>query len=156
MTMRRVTETEGVSGAVTVQHYDQLMRRLRDRGFLDTDLLLDAHIRRGRCLEIGPGPGYLGLEWLKATEDTILQGLDISAEMLTVARKNAQDYGLASRASYVEGRAQAMPFDDGAFDAAFFPTARCTSGRSPKRSSTRSTGCSGRADTTASPTCAAT
>ena len=32
--------------------------------------------------EIGPGPGYLGLEWLKKTQGTHLTGVDISPGMI--------------------------------------------------------------------------
>ena len=39
------------------------------------------------------------------TEDTTLIGLDISGEMVALARKNARDYGLEKRAEYHVGDA---------------------------------------------------
>jgi ubiquinone/menaquinone biosynthesis C-methylase UbiE len=115
----RVPESEGVTGELTVQQYDALMRRLRDKGYLETDLILDAGIREGCALELGPGPGYLGLEWLRATTGTSLKGLDLSVDMLSMATRNAAQYGLTERTRYFEGRAQSMPFGGGEFDAVF-------------------------------------
>jgi ubiquinone/menaquinone biosynthesis C-methylase UbiE len=119
LTKPRVPEAEGVSGEFTVEEYDALMRRLRDKGYLDTDLILNTGIRKGCALEIGPGPGYLGLEWLRRTTGTFLKGLDMSSDMLVVAKRNAAQYGLTERCAYFEGRAQSMPFGDEQFDAVF-------------------------------------
>ncbi len=41
-----------------------MQRSLRDRGWIETKLLIDHGFSKGHALEIGPGPGYLGLEWL--------------------------------------------------------------------------------------------
>jgi len=119
MPKARIPETEGVTGELTVQQYDALMRRLRDKGYLDTNAILEAGISAGDCLEIGPGPGYLGLEWLRKTTGTRLTGLDLSSDMLAVAKENARQYRVQDRVNYVEGRAQRMPFSGGRFDAVF-------------------------------------
>jgi ubiquinone/menaquinone biosynthesis C-methylase UbiE len=68
---------------------------------------------------VGPGPGYLGLEWLKKTKDTQLTGIEISANMVKLAEKNAEEYGLSSRINYVIGDARNMPFIDNTFDGVF-------------------------------------
>jgi ubiquinone/menaquinone biosynthesis C-methylase UbiE len=116
----RVVETnEGIQGEFTVEVYDKMMRNLRDRGWIETDLVLKTGINQGLSLEIGPGPGYLGLEWLKKTEGTTLRALEISAEMIKMAEKNAIEYGLQNRVKYVEGDAQKMPFEDNTFDGVF-------------------------------------
>ena len=64
-------------------------------------------------------PGYLGLEWLRMTEDSALVGLDISPDLIELARHNASEYGLDDRTEYVLGRGDELPFDDEAFDAVF-------------------------------------
>jgi ubiquinone/menaquinone biosynthesis C-methylase UbiE len=71
------------------------------------------------ALEIGPGPGYLGLEWLKKTEGTRLKGLEISPDMIAIAERNAAEYGLQDRVTYVKGDGQQMSFEDNTFDAVF-------------------------------------
>ena len=99
--------------------YDQMQRNLRDRGWIETKALLRAGITAGHALEVGSGPGYLGLEWLKSTQGTSLTGLDISPDMIALAQKNAADYSLQERARYVKGSGSRMPFEDGTFDAVF-------------------------------------
>jgi ubiquinone/menaquinone biosynthesis C-methylase UbiE len=96
-----------------------MQRRLRDRGWLETPDLLRAGIASGDALEIGPGPGYLGLEWLRNTDATCLTGFDISSDMIALARRNADDCQLSGRAKYVCGSAAALPFGDSSFDAVF-------------------------------------
>lgn len=120
MVKKRVKETDsGITGEFETQAYDSMMRSLQDKGWLETNDLIKGGITSGLALEIGPGPGYLGLEWLKNTEDTRLNGLDISDDMLNLARKNAEEYGLSHRTEYFQGNANDLPFADNYFDAAF-------------------------------------
>jgi ubiquinone/menaquinone biosynthesis C-methylase UbiE len=120
MVKPRVVETdEGITGEFNTKAYDEMMRRMRDRGWIATKLLLEAGISSGNALEVGPGPGYLGLEWLKHTEGTTLKGLDISDDMIAIAERNAGEYGLTDRVKYFKGDARKMPFDNEYFDAVF-------------------------------------
>ena len=120
MARPRIPETDsGITGEFTCELYDHMQRGFRDRGWIETKDVIKAGITSGHALEVGTGPGYLGLEWLKSTEGTTLTGLDISADMIAVAEKNALEYGSQDRVTYVESRAQRMPFDDDHFDAVF-------------------------------------
>jgi ubiquinone/menaquinone biosynthesis C-methylase UbiE len=120
MVKQRIPETDhGIVGEFNTQIYDDMLRRMRDRGWLETKLIIGSGIRSGLALEVGPGPGYLGLEWLKNTDGTILQGMDISQDMIEIARRNAAEYGLTDRVKYVKGDAQKMPFESNYFDAVF-------------------------------------
>jgi ubiquinone/menaquinone biosynthesis C-methylase UbiE len=120
MTKPRVPETgQGIQGDFNVTVYDQMHRKLRDKGWIETKYLLKYGITQGCALEIGPGPGYLGLEWLKCTQGTTLKGLDISADMIAVAERNAREYGLSERVEYVHSSGSKMPLDDNTFDAVF-------------------------------------
>lgn len=120
MARDRIVETEeGIQDPRSVAMYDEMLRNLRDRGWLETLAIIRSGITTGNALEIGPGPGYLGLEWLKKTVDTTLTGLEISKAMISLAERNALDYGLISRVRYVRGNALAMPFAEGTFAAAF-------------------------------------
>jgi ubiquinone/menaquinone biosynthesis C-methylase UbiE len=120
MVKPRVPETgHGIQGEFNATMYDQMQSRLRDKGWIVTKELLKHGILRGCALEIGPGPGYLGLEWLKHTQGTTLKGLDISKDMIRIAERNAIEYGLSRRVEYVHGNGSGMPFDDNAFDAVF-------------------------------------
>ena len=120
MTKPRIPETDhGIQGEVTVANYDQMQRHLRDRGWIETSALLESGIYLGSALEIGHGPGYLGLEWLKLTHSTCLTGLDISPDMQALASQNAQSYGLTTRTEYRLGNCDHLPFADNLFDAVF-------------------------------------
>jgi len=120
MTRPRVPETnQGIQGKFTVEIYDQMQRRLRDKGWIETRDITKSGITHGLALEIGPGPGYLGLEWLKNTQGTTLKGLDISEDMIAVAERNARAYGLSERVQYVHSSGARLPFEDGSFDAVF-------------------------------------
>jgi ubiquinone/menaquinone biosynthesis C-methylase UbiE len=120
MVKQRIPETDhGITGVITVAQYDEMQRTFRDRGWTEIKALLDRGIACGSALEIGPGPGYLGLEWLKHTQGTKLTGLDISPDMQTVAFRNAQSYGLTDRAQYRLGSGNRLPFEDASFNAVF-------------------------------------
>jgi hypothetical protein len=88
---RVIETTEGIQGEFDVIAYDRMMRRLRDRGWIETREILEGGITTGVALEIGPGPGYLGLDWLSKTEETSLVGLEISANIIAMAERNAQE-----------------------------------------------------------------
>jgi ubiquinone/menaquinone biosynthesis C-methylase UbiE len=120
MTKPRQPETDhGIQGEIIVKIYDTMQRHLRDKGWIETNEILKSGITSGVALELGPGPGYLGLEWLKKTHGTRLKGLDISADMVEIAKKNAQDYALEDRAEYIVSPGDTMPFDEGMFDVFF-------------------------------------
>ena len=120
MTRPRIIETDqGIQGEHTVAQYDQMQRILRDRGWIETPSLVRHGMTHGQALEIGHGPGYLGLEWLKQTTDTHLVGLDISPDMQALAQHNAATCGLTDRTQYRLGSCDQLPFAQNLFDAVF-------------------------------------
>lgn len=120
MKRNRVVETDqGIQDQLTVDDYDRMQRGMRDKGWIETRALLKRGIAHGHALELGPGPGYLGLEWLRMTEGTRLTGLEISPAMKEVAQKNSREYGLSDRVEYVLGNGSSLPFADDSFDAVF-------------------------------------
>jgi ubiquinone/menaquinone biosynthesis C-methylase UbiE len=120
MTKKRIIETiEGIQGDFNVTMYNQMQRRLRDRGWIVTDNIIKSGINKGLALEIGPGPGYLGLEWLKKTNNTTLKGIEISPDMVKLAQQNAAEYGFENRVEYRIGNAESIPYEENKFDAVF-------------------------------------
>jgi len=120
MVRERVIETmDGIQDAFDVDAYDREMRRMRRRGLIETTKILKAQITQGTALEVSPGPGHLGVDWLSKTKGTRLIGLDISENMLARSRENAHAEGVSDRAEYVHGDACSMPFDDETFDNVF-------------------------------------
>ena len=120
MAAERILETnEGIQNKLDVAVFDAFAKTMRDKGWNNVDTFLRAGIGRGEVLEIGPGPGYVGLEWLGKAPNARLTGLEISGEMIRVAEKNAEAYGFGDRVTYVQGNGMDMPFTDGTFDAVF-------------------------------------
>ena len=120
MVRERIVETnEGIQGEFDTAMFDVFARNMRDRGLTEEKQIIKEGIAGGHALEIGPGPGYLGLEWLKHVKEGKLTGLEISENMIRIAEKNAREYGLSGRVRYVQGNAMEMPFEDNSFDAAF-------------------------------------
>jgi ubiquinone/menaquinone biosynthesis C-methylase UbiE len=65
-------------------------------------------------LDVGTGPAVLLVELATARPDLRLTGVDLSADMVTSARRNLAPFG--DRATALVGNATALPFPDGSFD----------------------------------------
>lgn len=121
MVKPRIPETcHGIHGEFDVEVFNRFAKIMRDKGWIETEQMISVGICAGNVLEIGPGPGIKGLEWLKNTADTKLTALEISPDMISVALKNAKEYDLEARVQYVYGNATTkIPFDNDTFDAVF-------------------------------------
>jgi len=120
MTTTRVPETnDTTAGRAYAEAYDQMQANLWRQGWLETEDLLSEGIAGGSTLEVGSGPGYLGLDWLLRTKDTVLVGLDISPDMVEIAVSHTRELGLTDRARHILGSASALPFADHSYDAVF-------------------------------------
>lgn len=118
MTKMRVIETnEGIQAPPTAELFDQFAKGMRDKGWQGVDSMLASGLPAGDLLELGPGPGYVGLELAKKLHPRTLTGCEISPAMLKIAQKNAADYGIP--AQYVLGNVLALPFEGESFDGIF-------------------------------------
>jgi ubiquinone/menaquinone biosynthesis C-methylase UbiE len=69
-------------------------------------------------LEIGPGPGWAGIELMKLRADVKITAIEASPDMIRAAEKNAIDAGCSERADYLEGVAEDLTrFAPRTFDA---------------------------------------
>lgn len=115
MIKSRVIETnEGIQNEITVEAFDLFARSMRDKGWNGVESMVASGIRGGDVLEIGPGPGYVGLELVKKLTPSSLTGCEISPAMIRVAEKNAAEYDCPTH--YVLGNCMEMPFEDKSFD----------------------------------------
>lgn len=112
-----IETTEGIQDEVTVETFDAFARTMRDKGWNGVEAMIACGVNAGDLLEIGPGPGYVGLELAKKAGPASLTGCEISPAMLAFAQKNVAEYGIDAR--YVQGNAMDMPFDDASFDGVF-------------------------------------
>jgi ubiquinone/menaquinone biosynthesis C-methylase UbiE len=114
--------TEDLFSAEEAAEYRTLQESLLKRGLLPLKGVTEAGINHGTVLEVGQGPGYLGLEWLKSREagsDSELIAIDINRNMIDIAGANSEDYREKERYSLIQGDAEKMPFCPNTFDGVF-------------------------------------
>lgn len=70
----------------------------------------------GTILDIGTGPGRLPIEIVKQVTDVQVVGIDISEDMVRIARKNAEEAGLAHRVNFKVASAYNTGFKDRSID----------------------------------------
>lgn len=71
-----------------------------------------------RVLDVATGTADLAIKAERMLHPREVVGIDLSAEMLEYGREKLDRLGLSGRISLVQGNAEALPFDDDAFDAA--------------------------------------
>jgi len=99
--------------AATAQFYDEHARRfmmLIYHGLAARVAKMNLPVKR--VLDIGTGSGILAIQLAKAHPDWQITGIDISENMLKIARENAAREGLADKIDFWEYSAEALPFED--------------------------------------------
>ena len=104
--------------------FDSMIKALRDAGMLPVKPLMDFGIKSGTALDIGCGPGVVGLEWLRQSGADSLVGIDYDCEMLGLAETNRCRYCTKNgvdqnKVKFERADACALPFEDEIFDAVF-------------------------------------
>lgn len=118
MVERIPLEKEPLDGKNAVRQYDNGARyyMLPEYKYF-VHKILRRGIRNGRILDVGTGSGRLAIELAKSRRtDFHITGLDISEDMLTLARENARKAGVENRIEFILGNAADMPFPDSSFD----------------------------------------
>jgi demethylmenaquinone methyltransferase / 2-methoxy-6-polyprenyl-1,4-benzoquinol methylase len=102
--------------------YDRYARLLsfgqdpRWRSFLVSRVPPDAN----RVLDVATGTAAVAIELVRAQPARAVVGVDQSPEMLAAGREQVDRAGLTQQIELREGRAEALPFADGEFDAVTF------------------------------------
>lgn len=79
--------------------------------------LSSSGISSGRVLDIGSGTGLLCVEIARAFKDLEVFGIDISSDMLGIAKKVLMEEDLKSRVNFIRADASNLPFSKKGFDA---------------------------------------
>ena len=99
------------SSEMTMEQYSAIMKKTLGheyRRFIQ-DMTQQIQPPRGAAvLEIGPGPGWVGIWLAKARPDIRLDGLETSPDMRRVAQMNAESEGVAERVRYLPGVVERM------------------------------------------------
>lgn len=79
------------------------------------DIVRKTDIVKGKCLDIGAGPGRLGIELAKITDlDIVL--FDVLKEMIEICNINIREANLTNNIQALEGDVHALPFENDTFD----------------------------------------
>jgi ubiquinone/menaquinone biosynthesis C-methylase UbiE len=104
--------SEGIQWPFT-RIYDKYINRIFVKWFrLIAGDIKNRHVS-GTIVDIGTGPGRLPLEIAKQVDDVELIGIDISADMVKIARRNAEKEGLSNRVRFRVGSAYDTGLEDG-------------------------------------------
>jgi SAM-dependent methyltransferase len=100
----------------SAQFYDEHARRFMGPVYRRFAVKAAGIITSGnRVLDIGAGSGLPAIELAQARSDWRITGIDVSENMLELARRNAAQSGLADRIEFRQATADALPFDEGCF-----------------------------------------
>jgi len=111
-TIKQFTSKGGIEGWFA-EKYDNFAKVILLDLYKEIAGLVIKHLKSGKILEIGAGPGYLSIEIAKLG-DFQITGLDISETMIEIARRNAQEAG--ADVVFKLGDASNMPFKDKTYD----------------------------------------
>jgi ubiquinone/menaquinone biosynthesis C-methylase UbiE len=106
----------GIEGEKARQ-YDEFSRKYRMGDFREYASLAARHVGEGgSVLDVATGPGYFCTELAKLSNFKII-GLDISNDLVEIARANARKTGV--EVDFQQANASAMQFPDEVFDLVF-------------------------------------
>lgn len=99
----------------SAQFYDslagKLLGRLYDRVTEDF-----REVPTTSILDAGCGPGWLALRLAASYPNSSITGIDISPEMVALAKSHAEEAGLGDRVRFQVADVGSLPFGDGEFD----------------------------------------
>ncbi len=116
----RVLEPEVMLSLEEVRAYDGLVRKylkILHFGFLET--IINFAPEKGLFLDIGTGTGHLAIELAKLCPQVSIVAIDLSENMLTVARENAEKEGVLERINFMKADAKKIPFPSESFDCVY-------------------------------------
>jgi ubiquinone/menaquinone biosynthesis C-methylase UbiE len=96
---------------MTMEQYSEIMKKQLGREYIRfADKVLNKITlnQNAQVLEIGPGPGWAGINLLLKRADLHLDGLEASPDMIRVANDNVKKEGLADSIKYILGVAEDM------------------------------------------------
>ncbi len=124
--MQRLSSRTPEGGAIhdssdmTMEQYSAVMKKRLGheyRRFIENVTRQTPPPHGAAVLEIGPGPGWVGIWLAKARPDIRLDGLEASPDMRRVAQMNAESEGVAERVRYLSGVVERMEsLSDASYD----------------------------------------
>ncbi|MFW9988440.1 MAG: class I SAM-dependent methyltransferase [Candidatus Odinarchaeota archaeon] len=98
---------------------EEFKKRMREyRNFVDF-ILNDLKLKNySKVLEIGPGPAWISIILVKKNPTIHLTGLEVSRDMIRIAKQNIKDENLDANLKFIKGNAKDMSMlENNSFDA---------------------------------------
>jgi ubiquinone/menaquinone biosynthesis C-methylase UbiE len=113
----RKVSLQGIEDPKAAKVYDRISR-MPQFGLIRQRFVkkLKKHVVEGSIMDVGCGPGYLLQRISKEIPGHKLIGVDISEEMVELAKINFNSTGLSGRVEFKKGSADHLPFDEGTQD----------------------------------------
>jgi ubiquinone/menaquinone biosynthesis C-methylase UbiE len=113
----RISESVVIDNPALAEYYSRMAKRhMRIPCQRVLKRVLAKGIERGMALDVGTGPGVFPIFLSKALPGFRFKGIDLSAVMIDLARKNATEEGLGDKIEFEVGSAYALPCEDHSID----------------------------------------
>ena len=96
--------------------YDKAARTAISRYYARIAEEIIATIDSGMILDIGTGPGYLPIEIAKRRANIRIKGIDLTQQMIKIAKRNAREAGMTEQLNFEVGDANKLTFEDNTYD----------------------------------------
>jgi len=121
MSKRIPEKEESMITPKEVAEYNLLCRKYLTKWGYEAviDCLVKEDILQGNIIDIGTGSGWLAIELIKKSKNYKVTGIDLSEEMLTLAKKNVRSFvDDSANIKFIKADAKCVPIEDSFFDAA--------------------------------------
>ena len=112
--MDRIVEPEVMDTAEAAEAYDAMQHGEVDRAFVDRLVALGAST--GHFLDVGTGPAQIPILLVQRCPDIRITAIDLSEEMLKIAKRRVEEVGLTDRITLELVDAKTLPYPDNTFD----------------------------------------
>ncbi|MCY4401385.1 MAG: class I SAM-dependent methyltransferase [Candidatus Poribacteria bacterium] len=112
--MERIVEQEVMDTAEAAEAYDAMGHGEVDQAFVDRVITLGAN--KGHFLDVGTGPAQIPIILAQLCPDIHITAIDLSQEMLKIAKRHIHDAGLTDRITLEHVDAKTLPYPDNTFD----------------------------------------
>ena len=112
--MNRIVEPEVMDTQEAAEAYDAMEHGEVDQAFVDRVIALGADT--GHFLDVGTGPAQIPILLAQHCPNIHITAIDLSAEMLKIAKRHVSDVGLTDRITLERVDAKTLPYSDNTFD----------------------------------------
>ena len=112
--MKRIVEPEVMDTAEAAEAYDAMGHGEVDQAFVDHIIALGAN--SGHFLDVGTGPAQIPIILAQHCPEIHITAIDLSEEMLKIARQHVKDAELTDRITLKLVDAKTLPYPDNSFD----------------------------------------